>query len=298
MAADFNKPVITDSYIENYGNIRDNEKAIALMFNGINVTNIPVGAIQYASGVFNKWGGASWSPELVSVSGGGTGSSTAAGARTALDIYSKGEGDTRYLLKTNNLSGLTDPALARVNLGANDAGNLTIGTVETARLPVSSTSSAGIVQLNNTVISASTSQAGTANSVKQAYDRAGNTQVLYQSTGAPDIRFARFTGGANFGTISIVFIDVELGFSTGFVGTIQNFMPSTTTAISYSSLFIKNVSGTMYEYRIELSYDTYPTKKVRIGRLNLSTGFLNYSALYIASIHITGDSATLVEAAE
>ena len=25
------------------------------MFNGISVTNIPVGAIQYASGVFNKW---------------------------------------------------------------------------------------------------------------------------------------------------------------------------------------------------------------------------------------------------
>lgn len=116
MASDFNKPVITDNYATLLDTVRDNDKASALMFNGISVTNIPVGAIQYASGVFNKWNGASWSPELVSISGGGTGASTAVGARTALDVYSKSEGDDRYLLKANNLSGLTDLAIARGNL--------------------------------------------------------------------------------------------------------------------------------------------------------------------------------------
>lgn len=47
---------------------------------------------------------------------GGTGSNTAGGARTNLDVYSKTEGDARYLLETNNLSDLTNDATARTNL--------------------------------------------------------------------------------------------------------------------------------------------------------------------------------------
>lgn len=45
-------------------------------------------------------------------------------------------------------------------------------TVKIPALPTASTSTAGIVQLNNTVTSTSTSQAGTANAVKTAYDKA------------------------------------------------------------------------------------------------------------------------------
>lgn len=54
------------------------------------------------------------------------------------------------------------------------ANDITSGTIATARLPAASTSSPGIVQLNNTTNSTSTTQAATANAVKQAYDLANS----------------------------------------------------------------------------------------------------------------------------
>ena len=54
------------------------------------------------------------------------------------------------------------------------ANDITSGTIATARLPTASTSSPGIVQLNNTTNSTSTTQAATANAVKQAYDLANS----------------------------------------------------------------------------------------------------------------------------
>ena len=47
---------------------------------------------------------------------GGTGSNTVAGARTNLAVYSKTEGDARYLLEANNLSDLDSAATSRTNL--------------------------------------------------------------------------------------------------------------------------------------------------------------------------------------
>ncbi len=54
--------------------------------------------------------------DIRSVTYGGTGSNTVAGARTNLSVYSKSEGDARYLLESNNLSDLTSASTARSNL--------------------------------------------------------------------------------------------------------------------------------------------------------------------------------------
>lgn len=285
MASDFNKPQVTDNYATLLDTVRDNDKANALMFNGISVTNIPVGAIQYASGVFNKWGGAAWSPELVSVSGGGTGASTAAGARAALDVYSKGEGDSRYLLKANNLSGLTDPALARGNLGADDAGNLTTGTVALSRLPASSTSAAGVVQLNNSTGSTSTTQAGTANAVKTAYDRVSQSSGLYTG-GATG--WVKYLGGSNFTRLVVQFSDPSFNSGNPLIGEILNWLPSNSASLHYASVFTARISSVNYEYRIVTSYDSYPTKKIAVNKINLSTGA--ETALTIASVYTVGDA--------
>ena len=50
------------------------------------------------------------------ISDGGTGATTASGARTNLDVYSKVESDTKYTQKSSNLSDLTSAATARNNL--------------------------------------------------------------------------------------------------------------------------------------------------------------------------------------
>lgn len=75
------------------------------------------------------------------------------------------------------------------------AADITSGTMAAARLPSASTAASGIVQLNNTVSSTSTSQAATANAVKTAYDLAGTkknnfTVTVTATTTAP-------TGGSD-----------------------------------------------------------------------------------------------------
>lgn len=47
---------------------------------------------------FQNWLTSAWANLVVAVAGGGTGASTAAGARTNLEVYSKTEGDARYAL--------------------------------------------------------------------------------------------------------------------------------------------------------------------------------------------------------
>lgn len=62
------------------------------------------------------------------------------------------------------------------------ASNLNAGTVPVARLPAATTSVAGISQLNDTVTSTSTTQAGTANAVRKVYDESGRAWRFTSST--------------------------------------------------------------------------------------------------------------------
>lgn len=69
------------------------------------------------------------------IANGGTGGTTASDARTALGLGTAAvEADTKYNHRANNLSDVADAATARANIGANNAANLTTGTIPTARL--------------------------------------------------------------------------------------------------------------------------------------------------------------------
>ncbi|WP_309119213.1 tail fiber protein [Paenibacillus sp.] len=65
------------------------------------------------------------------------------------------------------------------------AADIASGTIATARLPAASTTGAGIVQLNNSVTSTSTTQAATANAVKVAKDAADTAQATANAAETP-----------------------------------------------------------------------------------------------------------------
>lgn len=72
---------------------------------------------------------------------GGTGSNSQSGARTNLDVYSKSEGDARYLLESNNLSDLTNDATARTNLSVYSKSETYTATQIDTKLEISYTTS-------------------------------------------------------------------------------------------------------------------------------------------------------------
>jgi phage-related tail fiber protein len=82
--------------------------------------------------------------------------------------------------------GITDAIPANQKGAANGVASLDGGAkVPTSQLPSASTSAAGIVQLNDTVTSTSTTQAATARAVKQAYDLA-NAAIPSSQKGQPN----------------------------------------------------------------------------------------------------------------
>ena len=113
---------------------------------------------------------------------------------------------------------------------ATNASQLSTGTVPTGRLPASSTSQAGIVQLVDSISNASITVAATANSVKSVYDYAAtiaasgtppsgsNTNVQYNNSGA-------FGGAAGFtfnSTTNTVTVGTATINSTIYSGTANN----------------------------------------------------------------------------
>lgn len=154
--ADFDKPTVDSTYVEQFEDIRKNMDAVAVMFNGVSASNIPINAIQYSGGVFGLWNGSSFSPVPVSVSGGGTGAVTASEARLNLGILSQVESNAVYMQQSANLSDLTNKGTARTELDVYSKAE------SNAIVPAASTSVQGKVQLNNTLTSTSTSQALTA----------------------------------------------------------------------------------------------------------------------------------------
>lgn len=161
MAADFNKPTITgDAYVDVLGEIRAQFEVVSTMSYG-DALNTKVGAVQFLDGSLQKWDGASFNAVPVSITGGGTGASTAAGARAALNVNEKGtlaaqvrsnaESDALYVPQSRTIS-----TAGALNGGNSLDSNISL-TVDSA-----TTSQQGVVQLFNGLNSTSTTQALTA----------------------------------------------------------------------------------------------------------------------------------------
>ncbi|XAI94017.1 long tail fiber protein [Pseudomonas phage vB_Pa-PAC2] len=99
------------------------------------------------------------------------------GSTTAQGILQLTDGvastSTTTAATPNSVKTAYDLATTKANIShTHDASNITSGTIAVARLPVSSTTAQGIVQLTDGVASTSTTTAATPNSVKTAYDLA------------------------------------------------------------------------------------------------------------------------------
>lgn len=128
----------------------------------------------------------------------------AANKANASEVYTKTETNTQI---TNAINGLDVSAPIVPTTGTTtatafiDSISQTDGKISATKknLPNASTSAKGIVQLNNTVTSTSTTEAATANAVKTAYDKAASAA----SDAASKVASVSLAGGTNNGTLKL-----------------------------------------------------------------------------------------------
>lgn len=126
MSADWNTPVLGTAYVDVLTNLKDRD-VDALTLCIVDPTNIPANAIKYnrASDKFQEYVAAVWTDRILSLAGGGTGSATAAGARTNLGLGTMAVQDGNNV----NITGGTIGGATAI-----DAARLTSGLVAQARL--------------------------------------------------------------------------------------------------------------------------------------------------------------------
>lgn len=128
--SDWNTPTLSTAYATLLTNLMDRDTD-ALTMQVAAVTNPPTGAMKYvrASDKFQEWNGAAYVDKVLAIAGGGTGGATASAARTALGL-----GD--MATQTSSAVAITGGTLAGAGSGLTSltAGNISSGTVPTARL--------------------------------------------------------------------------------------------------------------------------------------------------------------------
>lgn len=126
-------------------------------------TNTPVGTMNWDHGskFFRRKDGGAFLPVQISLAGGGTGATDAAGARVSLNISEKGTGNDQS--RTNSQNNMVFCALSRqIKTEAPLEGGGTLEGDLTLSIQDGTTAQKGSVQLNNTLTSTSTTQALTA----------------------------------------------------------------------------------------------------------------------------------------
>lgn len=88
--ADWSLPLLTSSYTQILADLKARDADALTMLDGVTPTNIPAKTKRWNDDNkrFEVWGGSAWSPLVLGLTGGGTGATTAAGARTALGLGS------------------------------------------------------------------------------------------------------------------------------------------------------------------------------------------------------------------
>ena len=143
MAADFNKPVTTDTYVDVLEMLRSNQEALARMFaTGTTVNNIPFGSVRFDSGKFQTWNGSAWVDVPVSVDGGGTGAQSAADARVALGTHDAAN-LTTGVMDSDRVPGLDAAKIISGTLTLNTTGSAASATYATSAGSAGSASTAG-----------------------------------------------------------------------------------------------------------------------------------------------------------
>lgn len=128
--ANWNVPTVSSDYLDVLDELAAKDEDAATMFLSGTETNQPVGSIRLERGVnrLQEWNGSSWGTLPLAVSGGGTSSTTAAGARSALGLGSIAtQNFTSINITGGTISGVTISGLSATTAFSS-------GTVPTARL--------------------------------------------------------------------------------------------------------------------------------------------------------------------
>ena len=158
MAADFDKPTVSNTHVNVLPQIIDNQTSLARMFSDGGEVNVPLRSVRFLNNIMYLWNGSIWEVAPVAIGGGGTGAETSAAARTSLGTN----------VATNITSGVFDTdRIPTISIA-----DKTSGTLDGDRVDQSTTSERGTVQLNNTLTSTSTAQALTAAQGKALKDTA------------------------------------------------------------------------------------------------------------------------------
>lgn len=128
--SDFNLPDINELYVDVLDELKARDIDVAQLF--LNAPTNPVtGMIRYvrASNKFQEYDGATWLDKVISLTGGGLGSTTAAGGRTSLGLGTIATQDANNVNITGGALGGNGAGLTNLN-----AANIASGIIALARL--------------------------------------------------------------------------------------------------------------------------------------------------------------------
>lgn len=108
--ANWNEPALSHTYTQVLTALRARDEDLAKMFDGTG-TNVPTGTIRWnaSTNQFERWSGSAWQARVIAVTGGGTGATTAAAARTNLGL-AIGTNVQAYSAPLASIAGLTTAA--------------------------------------------------------------------------------------------------------------------------------------------------------------------------------------------
>lgn len=106
--ADWNLPLLTSSYTQFLTDLKDRDADSLTMLDGATPANLPVKAKRWndANQQFETWDGTTWTPMVLGLSGGGTGATTAAQARS--NIAAAAASHTHTIANVTNLQATLD----------------------------------------------------------------------------------------------------------------------------------------------------------------------------------------------
>lgn len=148
MATDFDRPTISDTHVNIWPQVRDNQTSLARMFSDGGESNIPLRAVRFLNNTLYLWSGTQWDVAPIAVGGGGTGAETAAQARVNLG--------------TNQAVNVNAGVFSADRIPTLSISDKTSGTLDGDRVEQATTSARGTSKLNNTLTSTSTIEALTA----------------------------------------------------------------------------------------------------------------------------------------